>query len=216
MALFFVQTPVNGFAWDTGQVGDGNTKKSSQCSSPPYSTHDWLAEHALALLPDNEKAWLVPHMTLYLLGTEAPDNRKIPDECGAPNNGYDEKGSEHSVKWKADGSGFAMKNNQYLDRAGKRAQEEYIKAEIAYGKGRFSDATFFLGAMAHYVGEVSQYGHSVDYEGRNHNLYEHYVSKLTSSFDGGTFESYVKGDGLTRRSPYTAVRRISKVTALGV
>lgn len=215
IALFLVQVPTNGFAWDNGPDDDELTRSPSQCSSPPYSTHDWVADHSLALLPDHEKTWLVPHKTLYLLGTEAPDNRKIPDECGAPNKGYDENGSEHSVKWEADGSGFAKKNNRYLDRAGKRAQEEYIKAEIAYGQGRFSDAAFFLGAMAHYLGDVSQYGHCVDYEGRNHNSYEGYVSTLTKSFNGGTFESYVAEDGLTRRSAYTAVRRISKVTALG-
>lgn len=69
--------------WSNGPDGNANTNIASECTNPPYTTHDWVAEHALLLLPENERAWLMPHLTMYLLGTEAPDNDDIPASCGA-------------------------------------------------------------------------------------------------------------------------------------
>jgi len=200
--------PAACFAWGNGQSGNATTNKPEECSSPPYSTHDWIAEHAVAMLPDNEKAWLLPHMNMYLLGTEAPDNDDIPDECGTPNNGYDDRRKGHSVEWNEDWSSLIK------DRAATRAAEEYDKAVAAYKDGNLSAAAFYLGAMAHYIGDVSQYGHSVPFE-KHHSDYEGWVGRRTSSFDEGVFESYLHEDGLVRRTPYTAVKRISKVTAGG-
>jgi hypothetical protein len=78
-------------AWNNGQSGNTGTDKKAECSNPPYATHDWIADHALDLLPADEKAWLVPHRNLYLVGTEAPDHEGIPASCGAPNIGYDDR-----------------------------------------------------------------------------------------------------------------------------
>src|SRR5207247_8220664 len=76
----------NAFPWNNGPSGKANTNAPGECTDPPYSTHDWIAEHGLMLLPQNEREWLMPHKALYLLGTEAPDNDNIPTECGGPNN----------------------------------------------------------------------------------------------------------------------------------
>ena len=125
-------------AWQNGPSGDAATDDDHPtCDLVPYSTHDWGAEHALALLPDTEKAWLVPHKKLYRLGTEAPDNNDIPTSCGAPNTGYDDRRRGHSVEWSADGSDFkaAASGNGLKDRAARRAQEEYGKAVTASGLG---------------------------------------------------------------------------------
>ena len=86
-------------AWGNGPAGNATTNEPSECASPPYATHDWIADHALALLPTEEGSWLRAHEAMYLLGTEAPDNNDIPDECGAPNNGYDDRFYGHSVDW---------------------------------------------------------------------------------------------------------------------
>ena len=112
--------------WGNGPPGNASTDQPSECGSPPYSTHDWVADHAVALLPDEEKAWLVPHMTSYLIGTEAPDNKKIPASCPAPNTGYDDRNRGHSVKWNSNWSAMVE------DRAAWRAQAEYDKAGRAY------------------------------------------------------------------------------------
>ena len=201
-------------AWTNGPAGNATTDTLSECSDPPYSTHDWIADHALDLLPVNEKAWLLPHKNMYLLGTEAPDNDNIPTGCNAPNTGYDDRRKGHSVEWAADWSDFIVIDGVKKDRAAVRAQEEYEKAEMAFKNGRFSDAAFYLGAMAHYVGDVSQYGHSVPFE-KYHSPYENWVKTRTGSFNAGVFETYIKLDRLVRRTPYTAVKRISKKTAGG-
>ncbi len=194
--------------WGNGPRGNATTDDPSECDSPPYATHDWIADHAVALLPDEEKAWLTPHMTSYLLGTEAPDNKKIPASCAAPNTGYDDRNKGHSIKWNSDWTAMEV------DRAASRAQEEYDKAGRAFQQGDRQDAAFYLGAMAHYVGDVSAYPHSIPNE-QHHGDYENRVKRRTRSFDAGHYESYISGDNLVRRRAYTAVKRISKVTGKG-
>lgn len=193
-------------AWQNGQSGNAQTDLPEECASPPYSTHDWVADHALALMPGNY--WQNEYKTMYLLGTESPDNKKISTACGAPNTGYDDRSKGHSVQWDKDC------NCMINDRAATRAEEEYQKALAAYKAGDHSGAAFYLGAMAHYVGDVSQYGHS--YPGEvHHSAYEGWVGRRTSSFNAGEFESYIVADNLVIRTPYTAVKRISKATAWG-
>lgn len=199
--------PLASFGWGNGQSGNASTNLPEECISPPYSTHDWIADNALELLPASEKAWLSPHKTMYLLGTEAPDNRHIPIECNTPHSGYDDRGKGHSVEWSAD---WTMIN----DRPAVRAEEEYQKAVAAYRNNNFSAAAFYLGAMAHYIGDVTQYGHSVPFE-NNHSNYESWVGRRTKNFTSDVFSQYIVADNLIRRTPYTAVKRISKVTAGG-
>jgi hypothetical protein len=195
-------------AWNNG----GATNQEEECSNPPYATHDWIAEHALMLLPEDERAWLMPHKVLYLLGTEAPDNKTIPIECGGPHRGYDDRLSGHSVEWKADFLDFVEKKN----RAARRAQAEYDKAAKAFKEGNAAHAAFYLGAMAHYIGDVSQYGHSVPFETKKHHKgYEDWVESKTKAFNGGTFESFIEADGFEPRKAFTAVKRVSKATADG-
>ena len=81
-------------------------------------------------------------------------------------------------------------------------------------QGDAEAAAFYLGAMAHYIGDVSQYGHSYPNE-VPHSDYENWVKRRTDSFNEGVFESYIQEDGLVRRRPYTAVKRISKATSGG-
>ncbi len=197
-------------AWNNGQTGNTTTNTAAECDHPPYATHDWIPDHALALLPANEREWLEPHRTMYLLGTEAPDNRLIPAACGAPNTGYDDRSKGHSVEWDA------KFTKMVKDRAAVRAQEEYDKAAAAFRDGNPSAAAYYLGAMAHYIGDASQYGHAVTFETKqHHSAYESFVAKLTASFDGGTFESHLNGGALQRRTPHEAVERISRMVAKG-
>ena len=68
--------------------------------------------------------------------------------------------------------------------------------------------------MAHYIGDVSQYGHSYPNE-EHHGDYERRVRNQTNQFDDGVFESYLAIDSFVRRRPFTAVKRISLVTSGG-
>lgn len=216
LAAAIVAAPSAALAWGNGPAGNATTNQASECSSPPYATHDWIADHALALLPAEEGAWLLAHEDMYLLGTEAPDNNEIPAACGAPDpsNGYDDRIRGHSVEWAADWSGFAVVNGVLKDRAARRAQEEYDKAGQAFQSGDARAAAYYLGAMAHYMGDASQYGHSVPFED-HHSDYENRIKRKTDSFTEGFFEDYIELDGLVRRRAYTAVKRISKATARG-
>lgn len=186
----------------------------AECANPPFSTHDWIAAQALDMLPATERAWLSPHRPMYLIGTEAPDNSRILASCGSPHTGYGDTGSGHSVDWNADHTGWALQiTGELQDRAARRAQEEYNKAIIAFQQGNTSDAAFFLGAMAHYIGDVSQYGHSGPGED-HHSDYESWVSRRSES-DDVEFTGFITASTLVRRTPYTAVKRISKVTSQG-
>jgi hypothetical protein len=198
------------FGWSNGRAGNATTNRPFECDDPPYATHDWIADHALALLPDEEKAWLVPHKRLYFLGTEAPDNDDIPDACGAPNTGYDDRTRAlgHGVKWRNNWT------EMFRDRPARRAQEEYGKAVSAYLGGDHGDAAFYLGAMTHYISEVGQYGHNFTSE-KHHVDYEDWARNRTDHFNDGHFESYIQLDQLVRRTPYTATKRISKATGGG-
>lgn len=195
-------------AWNNGPAGNTTTNIASECDEPRYATHDWIADRALDLLPDDEKDWLEDEEDLYLLGTEAPDNRNIPLACDGPHRGYDDRSRGHSITWNAGGT--QMTN----DRAAVRAQEEYSKAIIAFEQGEEGHAAFYLGAMAHYIGDVSQYGHSWPNE-VHHGNYESWVASRTAAFSGGMFDSYIQLDSLVRRTPYTAARRVSVSTFRG-
>ncbi len=142
-------------AWSNGPAGNAQTNLPEGCTQPPYATHDYVADYGLMLLSAGECDWLMPHRVMYLLGKEAPDNDDIPIECNSPNTGYDDRRKGQSVEWAADGSGFAVVGEKLIDRAAVRVHEEYSKAVTAYQRGNLSDAAFYLGAMAHYIADVS-------------------------------------------------------------
>ena len=195
-------------AWNNGQAGNTTTSVSSECTDPPYATHDWIADHAIEMLPDDEKAWLLPHRAVYLIGTEAPDHKLIPLSCGVPHRGYDDRQRGHSIEWNSDVT--EMLN----DRPAAPAQEEFGKAILAFQQGEPGHAAFYLGAMAHYLGDVSQYGHTYRDE-VNHGNYESWAAARTTALDDETFDDYIDRDSLVRRTPYTAVRRVAHAAFAG-
>ncbi len=212
--LLTILVPMVAFGWNNGQAGNARTNLPEECADPPYSTHDWIADKALDMLPDDEKEWLVPHRAMYLLGTEAPDNSTIHESCDSPHRGYGDTGLGHSVDWNSDHTAWALRDDGTLqDRAARRAQEEYGKAVLAFQQGNESDAAFFLGAMAHYIGDVSQYGHSGPFED-HHPDYEKWASHQ-SELNDTVFTPFLDESSLVRRTPYTAVKRISKATSGG-
>ena len=196
-------------AWKNGPPDNKVTNSAADCLAPPYSTHDWIADHARALLPAAARAWLDPHRVLMLIGTEAPDYAKIEAFCGAPNRGYNDTGQgRHDLRFDATGT-------VTRDLPAQRAQEEYDKAVQAYRAGRPDRAAFFLGAAMHYIGDLAQYGHTVKDE-THHADFEDWVGALTPSFaGGGVFETFIMADGLEPRRAYDAVIRTGTLTWKG-
>ena len=185
-------------AWKNGPASNKVTNSLADCQNPPYSTHDWIADHARGLLPEQERAWLDPHRKAYLIGTEAPDYDKIKSACGTPNRGYNDTGKgRHDLRFNTNG-------NVTRDTPARRAQEEYDKAVKAYRAGNLNAAAYYLGAAAHYPADLGQYGHTIKGE-RHHHDYEEWAHDLTDTHGDDTFESTIKSDGFDRRSAYGAV-----------
>ena len=185
-------------AWKNGPPGNKVTNSTPDCLKPPYSTHDWIADHGRAMLPAAEREWLDRHRTLYLIGTEAPDYAKIVTYCGAPNRGYnDTGGGKHDLR-------FDIWGTVTRDTPAARAEQEYAKAAEAFRAGNPGHAAYYLGAAVHYIGDLSQYGHTISGEA-HHADFELWVGAQTGSFVGGVFERYIKADGLQPVSAYNAV-----------
>src|SRR5688572_27762114 len=78
-------------------------------------------------------------------------------DVGAPDdlnveNGYHDTGACHCVLFKKVGE-------TSKERAAQRAQQEFDKGEAAFTAGKLKQAAFYLGAMAHYLGDLSQFCH---------------------------------------------------------
>jgi hypothetical protein len=48
VALGLLVAPLAVQGWNNGPAGNASTNKAAECSTPPYSTHDWVADHDLA------------------------------------------------------------------------------------------------------------------------------------------------------------------------
>jgi hypothetical protein len=154
--------------------------------NPDYGTHDWIAHHALDYLPVSEKQFIIDNLSIYLYGTELPDNDKAPDRINDKN--------KHHVYFFANGT-------LQDDSAAIRAQEEYEKALAYYNAGVYDLAAKHLGIMSHYIvdqavfahvmGVVSEWGTE---EKDNHADYEEKVNSRTNTYVD-TFNSYLFFDG---------------------
>lgn len=95
------------FGWNNGQQGNSTTNTVAECTSPPYATHDWIADHALALLTQEERQWIEPHKTMYLLGTETPGHKPIPSAAVLQITATTTAPSSRSLKGISSGKGCA-------------------------------------------------------------------------------------------------------------
>jgi hypothetical protein len=182
--------------------GWSNGGYSANPASPDYGTHDWIAEHALDWLPQQEKQFLLDNKATYLYGTELPDNSQAADGIGDT--------TKHHVYYRADGS-------LQDDAAAVRAREEYAEAVDLYKAGNKQDAAKHLGAVTHYIADMAVFGHvmgSATAWGaeQHHSDYEDYVNMHTNSYTD-TFNSYLVYDGsLTSKTAYDAALALAHDT----
>ncbi len=113
--------------------------------------HDWIAEEAVKMLPESERSWI--NLTSLLLGTEAPDNKAVAVKVLGKDlaEGYGDPINHHEY---CDNEG-----NVIDDSAGRRAHEEYVKALGAITDGDYDLASFYLGAMIHYLSDLMGWAH---------------------------------------------------------
>ena len=166
--------------------GWSNGGYSTDPSHPKYGTHDWIAQHALDWLPQQEKQYIQGNLAAYLYGTELPDNSNASG---------------------GDGIGDTIKHHIYYSSSGivtddssaKRAESEYNLA-LNYLKAQdYVDATKTAGAMTHYIADVAVFGHvmgsSTPWGSEvHHSYYESYVDEKTSIYSGN-FNTYLSFDG---------------------
>jgi Zinc dependent phospholipase C len=129
-------------AWHNG--GD----KTDQ--PPKFGTHDYIAFKGYQRVPPAKVTWIKQNLEAYFIGTEAPDtNKKIP---GVTEGGYHDSLQCHCVL-------FDQRGVVTTQRAMLRTRQEFDRAVAALHAGQRARAAFFAGAMAHYVGDLSQFCH---------------------------------------------------------
>jgi len=84
--LGFLLISISMSVFVTGGLAWSNGGYSADPSNPDYGTHDWIPQHALDWLPNQEKQYILDNLATYLYGTELPDNGAAPDGIG----GYDQ------------------------------------------------------------------------------------------------------------------------------
>jgi hypothetical protein len=164
--------------------GWSNGGYSADAGHPDYGTHDWIAEHALDWLPQQEKQWLLDNKASYLYGTELPDNNQAPDGIGDT--------TKHHVYYSATGT-------VQDDAAAVRAGEEYANVVSAFNAGSFDEAAKRLGMVTHYIADMAVFGHVMGASTAwgaetHHSDYEDYVQVRTDSYVDD-FNSFLVFDG---------------------
>jgi hypothetical protein len=126
-----------------GAHGWSNGGYSSDESNPDYGTHDWIADAALQPQTKDVSFLKTTYHSLFLLGTEAPDNPAYIGDTGS-----------HHVYYHSDSS---IKD----DACAARAASIYASA-LQYLKSKdLEHAAFEIGVMAHYISDVGVFGHTM-------------------------------------------------------
>jgi hypothetical protein len=179
---------------------------SSDPNNPAYGTHDWIAQHALDWLPNEEKEYVLDNLAAYLYGTELPDNGGAPDGIG-------DVALHHIYYWA---------NESLQDGVcATRAQTEYNNALNYIKYGNVTMAVKTLGIMSHYIVDVGVFGHvmgvGTDWGPEmHHSDYESYVNERTNSYDD-EFNTYLAFDGsLDTISAYDAALTLAYDTTFDV
>ena len=179
---------------------------SSDPNNPNYGTHDWIAQHALDWLPNEEKQYILDNLATYLYGTELPDNGGAPDGIGDV--------ALHHIYYWADES---LQDGVCAT----RAQTEYNNALNYIKYGNVTMAVKTLGIMSHYIVDVGVFGHvmgvGTDWGPEiHHSDYESYVNERTNSYDD-EFNTYLAFDGsLDTISAYDAALTLAYDTTFDV
>ena len=186
-------------AWSNGGF-------SADPSHPDYGTHDWLAEHAMRYLPDNESGYLRDNIAAYLYGTELPDRSNGTGAIGDT--------TKHHVYYRSNGT---LQDNA----SAKRAQVELDNARACLETGNLSGAAERAGVMSHYIVDVGVFGHVMgaytDWGAEvHHSDYETKVDSATDTNISGIFGAYLGFDGsLEALDAYNATLRIAFNTTFG-
>ncbi len=186
-------------------LGWSNGGYSADPAQPDYGTHDWIAQHALDFLPDNEKQYITSNLAVYLYGTELPD---LPASQG----GIGDTTKHHIYYY----SNASLQD----DASAKRASEEYQKALTYLKNGSYVDAAKEAGVLTHYIADMAVFGHLM---GTNtawgteihHSDYENHINGQTGTYTSN-LDAYLQFDGeLANVTAYDAAINLACDTTFG-
>jgi hypothetical protein len=186
-------------------MGWSNGGYSADITQPDYGTHDWIAQHALDFLPDNEKQYIIDNLSVYLYGTELPD---LPSTQGGIGDT-----TKHHIYYYSNGS-------LQDDSSAQRANEEYQKALTYLTNGNYTEAAKQAGVLTHYIADMAVFGHvmgaNTDWGTEvHHSDYETHVTKQTGTYES-SLNVYLQFDGeLVSVSAYGAALNLAYNTTLG-
>lgn len=203
---------------------------------PKFGTHDYIAYKGLARAPAAKVAWINDHLVAYFIGTEAPDtNKKV---AGVTEGGYHDSLQCHCIL-------FDAQEHVTKTHARDRIREEFDRAVAALHAGNKEHAAFFAGAMAHYVGDLSQFCHvmgvgshwgaedqkihaayenavdrTVDYHTRTSSLLDSYLKPVTVTGDtpekiAEAVALYTEQGGGTTQTPGWMIQRLTNLGKAG-
>ena len=181
-----------------------------------FGTHKWISSHALesvlqsveGTVDESRFDWLVENLDAYLLGTKAPD-KPFSVVSGANFLDYFDFFNHHNY--------YNSLDDMIEDRASVRAQEEYSKAVEALFNDEYTLAAFFLGAMTHYLADLSNYQHAMGSDSllgseprSEHSDYEDQIRKLTDDMDTKYFNITYRPVNMVNftNGPYEYARHI--------
>lgn len=158
---------------------------SATPENPDYGTHDWIAQHALDWLSNEEKQYILDNLAAYLYGTELPDNGEASDGIG-------DTTTHHIYYW--------ANESIQDDASAVRAQTEYNKAANYMRTGNIAVAVKTLGIMSHYIADVGVFGHVMSSRTdwgpeTHHSDYETYVNERTNAYND-EFDAFLSFDGV--------------------
>jgi len=188
--LIFLTFLNYGNAWNNGNSGSAYAYTYINYDyEDNYGTHDWIADAALnALLNLNESKWnwLELRKEIYFVGTEAPDNSGVNMTLnGEIIEGFGDT-TYHHIYFFENGT---ISHNE--DDSAIRAKLCGDLADSCIEEEKLDQAAFYLGAMTHYIADVSMYAHvaennvpphNVDFD-EHHSTIEGYVQTRTNEYD---------------------------------
>ncbi len=174
-----------------------------------YGTHDWIADAALNYLIDHNASqwnWLDSRREIFYVGTEAPDNSGIDIILDGINvTGFGDK-SLHHIYFYENGTVFANEDDSAI-----RAKWCGDWANVHIGDEKWDLAAYYLGAMTHYIADVTMFAHVAPnnvaphflYFDEHHSTVEGYVNTRTDKVnDPEEFIRFNLNSSISPISPY--------------
>jgi hypothetical protein len=172
-AIMIATDSVPTYAWSNGGY-------STDINNPVYGTHDFILEKAINMLPSEMKNKININIAYY--GSETPDCYKNIYCIG-------DVASHHVY--------YYSNESVQADSGAVRAREEYDLAKSYLQSNDTYNFSLHLGAMSHYISDLSVFGHTMgaktDWGAEvHHSAYESYMNNHLSSFGNVVFDGNVE------------------------